>query len=478
MPDIEPKPPEDSIDDAVERFRRIMESDKTQPASTSGGVRAPSRRDQPELAPPSSDEATPSGRDEAAPKKSPSSNTPTKPSPQSEKTRPEPPTQIHVPATSPARVRQVDIDEHGLPLPDRSPAPSRHSDRRPAIRDQEANAARPPVTRRPSRITWHGKAWRILQWLAILAAFIIAGGIIFVSGYVGYRYIAIARTLPPTAADLFNQAAAQFQTTRIYDRSGRVLYELLDPHAGRRTVVPVAKISPYLIAATIATEDRNFYTDPGFDPKAIVRALLQNTQEGETVSGASTITQQLVRALLLSPEERAQRTYDRKIREVVFAAEINRLYEKDEILELYLNEIYYGNLAYGIEAASETYFKKPADDLTLGEAALLAGLPQAPSVYDPYTNKQVVLDRMNAVLALMIEASGDCSQPEAGIYVITGDTNSRPTERICVTPEMAGNALAEMAGRDFVPDSTGLIYPHFVNYIRSLLEDIYGAQEV
>jgi hypothetical protein len=128
-----------------------------------------------------------------------------------------------------------------------------------------------------------------------------------------------------------------------------LLYEIVDPQAGRRTYVPLKRISPYLIAATIATEDKNFYAHPGFDPVGIVRAIWQNTQSGETVSGASTITQQLVRALVLSPEERAQRTNMRKIREIILAAEIERTYTKDEILELYLNEIYYGNLAYGIE---------------------------------------------------------------------------------------------------------------------------------
>ena len=103
--------------------------------------------------------------------------------------------------------------------------------------------------------------------------------------------------------------------------------------------------------------------------------------------GASTITQQLARAILLTPEERAQRTYLRKAREIILAAEITRRYTKDQILELYLNEIYYGNLSYGIEAASETYFGNTADKLTLAQAAFLAGLPQSPAVYDIYTNR-------------------------------------------------------------------------------------------
>ena len=141
--------------------------------------------------------------------------------------------------------------------------------------------------------------------------------------------------------------ASQFETTRILDRNGNSLYEILDPSAGRRTYVPLDKISPVLIAATIATEDKDFYSHPGFDPAAIVRALWENYRTNGQGGGASTITQQLARALLLSPEERAERTYSRKAREIILAAEITRRYSKDEILELYLNEIYYGNLAYG-----------------------------------------------------------------------------------------------------------------------------------
>ena len=134
------------------------------------------------------------------------------------------------------------------------------------------------------------------------------------------------------------------------------------------------KISPDVLAATIATEDQNFYSHPGFDLTAIVRAFWQNTNQGGIVSGASTITQQLARTLLLSPEERAEQSYMRKVREAILAAEITRRYSKDDILELYLNETYYGNLAYGIEAAAETYFQTTADKLTFAQAAFLAGL--------------------------------------------------------------------------------------------------------
>src|SRR6185436_10786943 len=222
------------------------------------------------------------------------------------------------------------------------------------------------------------------------------------------------------------------------------------------------KISPYLIAATIATEDQNFYAHPGFDPVGIIRAIYQNLRSGETVSGASTITQQLVRALVLSPEERAQRTSMRKIREIILAAEITRTYTKNEILELYLNEIYYGNLAYGIEAASETYFNKPASDLSLSEASFLAGLPQAPSVYDVFTDKETTLNRQHQVLGLMLDL---------GCIPI-----STRTEPVCVTMDDLSLAFFELDNYPFTPPKSDARFPHWVLYIRQLLEDQYGAQ--
>ena len=225
------------------------------------------------------------------------------------------------------------------------------------------------------------------------------------------------------------------------DRNGNLLYEILDPNAGRRTYIPLDKISPNLVAATIATEDKEFYNHPGFDPLGIVRALWQNYTSGDTVSGASTITQQLARALLLSAEERAEQTYTRKVREIILAAEITRRYSKDEILELYLNEIYYGNLAYGVEAASETYFGKPADQLTLGEASFLAGLPQSPAIYDIYTDQEDTLIRQQQVLVLMFGLSNQ----QGCIQVSNSETP------VCVDALAAANAANEMKSYAFHP---------------------------
>jgi penicillin-binding protein 1C len=281
-----------------------------------------------------------------------------------------------------------------------------------------------------------------------------------------FEYYRIASTLP-AIADL-RQRASQFETTRILDRNGDVLYEILDPSAGRRTYIPLSKISPYLVAATIATEDKDFYTHPGFDVFAIIRAFWQNYQTGSTVSGASTITQQLARNLLFTPEERAEQTYQRKLREAILAAEITRRYSKDDILELYLNEIYYGNLAYGVEAASETYFGSSADKLDLAQASFLAGLPQAPAVYDIYNNPEATFARQKDVLALMYEDS----QNSGCIHV------SNSPQNICIDPVSVTQAAQELRNYQFKSPDVKIRYPHWVNYIRSQLEAQYDPQTI
>ena len=273
-----------------------------------------------------------------------------------------------------------------------------------------------------------------------------------------YEYYSIASSLP-AVSDL-QQRTSQFETTRILDRNGNLLYEIVDPNAGRRTYVPLERISPNLVAATIATEDKEFYSHPGYDLFAIARALWQNYVSGETVSGASTITQQLARSILLSPTERTQRTYLRKAREIILAAEITRRYSRDEILEIYLNEIYYGNLAYGIQAASETYFGTSAENLTLAQAAFLAGLPQSPSVYDIHTNRDATLQRDQQVLSLMLAASME----QSCIHVSNSD------EPICVDADSAAGAYREIRDYNFPSPDFNMRFPHWVNYVRSQLE--------
>ena len=294
--------------------------------------------------------------------------------------------------------------------------------------------------------------------LAVILAGLCGMSIVF------YQYYRIASTLPDIN-DL-RQRASQFETTRILDRNGNVLYEILDPNAGRRTYIPLSRMSPALVAATITTEDSGFYDHPGFDVRAIFRAFWQNYQSGETVSGASTITQQLARMLLFSPEERVEQSYNRKVREAILAAEITRRYTKDEILELYLNEINYGNLAYGIQAAAETYFNTTADQLTLAQASFLAGLPQAPAIYDIYTNPDAAFLRHEDVLVLMYEQS----QEQGCIYV------SNSAERVCVDAVNVTKAADEIKNTTFNAPMYEMRFPHWVNYIRSLLEAKYDPQ--
>ncbi len=317
-----------------------------------------------------------------------------------------------------------------------------------------------------TRVEWTSGCRGLVLRMIILGLFGIIAGIIGVVSFGLYQYYSLATTLP-SVEDLQTHAA-HFETTRILDRDGNMLYEILDPQAGRRTYVPLDQISPFMAAAIIATEDSQFYSHPGYDLFAIARAIVQNLQKGSVVSGASTITQQIARNLLFTPEERFRITARRKTREVLVAAEITRHYSKDEILELYLNQVYFGNLAYGVEAAAETYFNTSATRLTLSQASFLAGLIQAPSVYDVYTNREVTLTRQQQVLALMVDTSAE----QGCIYV---SNSQRP---ICVSPEDAGAAAAELVNYKFSPPAVQIRFPHWVIFIRSELERLYDPQTI
>jgi penicillin-binding protein 1C len=200
-------------------------------------------------------------------------------------------------------------------------------------------------------------------------------------------------------------------SVRITDRQGRLLYELLPQEGGRHAVISLEDIPQCLKDATVAVEDKHFYQHPGVDLAGILRALWLNLRGGETIAGGSTITQQVARNLLLDQDERFERSLRRKLREATLAWLLERRYSKDQILALYLNQMYYGGLAYGVEAASQTYFGKSASDLLLPECALLAGLPQAPGLYNPYTNPDLARQRQLVVLGLM-QAQGYISAEE------------------------------------------------------------------
>ncbi|MBN1179307.1 MAG: PBP1A family penicillin-binding protein [Anaerolineae bacterium] len=288
------------------------------------------------------------------------------------------------------------------------------------------------------------KSFFFAALVVVLLFFLVFAGIIT-------GYTLIAAQLP--APEELTSRQTTFVSSKIYDRDGNLLYELIDPQGGRRTYVPIERISPYLIQATIATEDENFYRHPGFDPIAMVRMIYYALSEGEIVSGGSTIPQQVARNLLLSPEERVQVTAARKIKEIILAYEITRRYPRNTILEIYLNENNYGHLAYGIQAAAETYFGVDAADLTLAQASFLAGLPQSPATYDVFSGgRDQALRRQLDVLRLMTE-QGFISQAEAAA------------------------AAAEIAAYEFTPPfpSEVMPAPHFVAYVRQVVEATYGA---
>jgi penicillin-binding protein 1C len=239
-----------------------------------------------------------------------------------------------------------------------------------------------------------------------------------------------------------------FQTTRLYDRHHTLLAERFNE--GQRTWVALPHISPHLIHATISTEDATFYSNSGVDPISIVKALFRNAQAGQIVSGGSTITMQLARNLFLGPDQRYDQSVDRKLLEAGLAQELTTLYSKDEIMEMYLNLLNYSNLAYGPEAAAQLYFGKPAAELTLAEAAMLAGIPQQPANLNPFTNLEGVRARQRVVLDLIVR-HGYLSKAEADWAY------QQP--------------LVLKAG----PDRPPTLAPHFVQYVLEELDQHFGA---
>jgi penicillin-binding protein 1C len=208
------------------------------------------------------------------------------------------------------------------------------------------------------------------------------------------------------------QAGLALPSTRIYDRNGKLLYEILAPEGGRNTAIPLDQIPQHCIDAVISTEDANYYEHPGVDIAGILRAFWINLRGGEVLAGGSTITQQVARNLLLDPEQRAERSLRRKLRESILALRLGSIYSKDEVLALYLNQSYFGNLAYGIDAAARAYFSKSASELSLSECAMLAGILQTPSDDNPLTNMKAAKERQETALRLMVQ-NGKITQAEA-----------------------------------------------------------------
>jgi len=283
---------------------------------------------------------------------------------------------------------------------------------------------------------------------------------LFASG-VGAAFAYYQAQLP-----LLNNIASYqaFQTTHIYDRNGKLLFQLYNPNYGRRTYVNYPEISPWLVKATVAAEDRTFWENEGVDIQGSLRAALTDLQYHTVVEGGSTITQQLIKNQLFLNQPRS---FQVKGQEALLAYGITQQYPKWKIMEMYLNSVYYGDLNYGVEAAAQDYFNiqpkcthsscvTATSQLDLAQASLLAGLPQSPSFYDPIVNRSGALERQQYVLQSMIDMGA-------------------------ITTRQAQEAQAETAKFKFQSYSAlqNVQAPHFVRYvIDNVLDPLLGSQNV
>lgn len=260
--------------------------------------------------------------------------------------------------------------------------------------------------------------------------------LIFLATY--WTYQEIFKDLP-SPLDLTKKE--QSVSTKILDRNGEVLFRIYNDE--NRTIVPLSEIPKSLINATISIEDKDFYGHHGFSIRGISRAFISNIK-GEKLQGGSTLTQQLVKSRLLSP----QKTFSRKIKELLLSVLVEGFYSKDEILEMYLNQIPYGGSTYGAEEAAQRYFDKPASKLTLAESAMLAGLPAAPSAYSPFgPTPKLAIARQEEVLRRMAEDG----------YILQDDAD-RAKQQILVLSTSKIDIKA----------------PHFVMYVKNILAQQYG----
>lgn len=334
--------------------------------------------------------------------------------------------------------------------------------------DQFAEVERASLTRR--LLTLGGV-------LVAIAAVIMIGFFIFVM--VWYN-----NTIAPFQDRIAALASYEpaFQTARILDAEGGLIAELTSGTGGARVTVPLEQISPFMVHAIISQEDQRYYDNPGWDVAAIIRAFFQNLSAGQVESGGSTITQQIARNLVLGD---TQITAERKINEILVAMEIARQYDKNFILELYLNEIFFGNQSYGVEAASQFYFRKPASELNMAEAALLASIVPAPAENDPVVNRDRALRNLRTTIRLMLQVG--CLRFQHGaqdLFCITPDTRvTYEGESVrLLTVDAGGNVsggllalqIAQVELGDYRPREFNVKYPHFVNWIQAQIELLFG----
>src|SRR5689334_3561130 len=277
----------------------------------------------------------------------------------------------------------------------------------------------------------------LLRWIALWSAL---AGVLVVGIAALVLYREITADLPPVDQILHYKPPV---TTRIYADDGTLIGEF---YVERRYLVPLDHIPPHIRHAFLAAEDAEFYRHRGIDPTGIARALLTNVVRHQVVQGGSTITQQVVKQLLLTPE----RSYERKLKELVLALRLETKLSKDDILYLYLNQIYFGGGAYGVAAAAREFFDADIEDLTLAQAALLAGLPQAPSRYDPQRRPDQAIGRQRYVLERMREEG----------FITVEQQKAALAEKLVFAPRRPATYLAA---------------PWYVEHVRRLLEDRYGG---
>src|SRR5574341_180069 len=282
---------------------------------------------------------------------------------------------------------------------------------------------------RPRRRWW----LRIFVSLVLLVA-VLVGGAAAVLWY-------IAQDLPALGSLQEYQPSL---VSRVYSDDRQVIGQY---YVERRILTPLAEIPEVLKQAVIAVEDVRFFEHPGLDVIGIMRAFWSNLRHGGKVEGASTITQQLTRSLFLSPE----RTYSRKVKELIMAYQMELVLSKEQILEMYLNQIYFGQGAYGVQAAAQTYFGKALSELALAEAAFLAGLPKSPNNYSPFKHADRAKKRQEHVLSRMRDAG-----------FISADEYAEAVAQSLSFRSLSSEQLA----------------PHFIEYVRQHLMTGYGEAAV
>ncbi len=288
---------------------------------------------------------------------------------------------------------------------------------------------------------------RVLYWLAVFSGIGFIGSL-FSALAIIFVFTAFSSTLP-SPSKLTNRPIEQ--ATKIFDRNGALLYSVFNDK--NRTLITLDNVSPHLISATLAAEDAEFYLHEGIDPFGIARSIYV-TIFTSSKQGGSTITQQVAKNALLTQD----RTLPRKIKDVVLALQIERKYSKDDILQMYLNEVPYGGTTWGVEASAKSLFNKSAKDLTLSESALIAGLPQRPTYYSPFRDPEAAKNRQKYVLYLMKDR-GWVDRDGNRQYLSEEDYNAAVEEEL---------NYAEIKGT--------LKAPHFVMYVLDLLRERYGEE--